>query len=159
MTCVYPSYAAPSSRSTGLGHFSRATSTSGKTREIQTFRMVLVPHTGSWQDAGVVRMAEEFTAPVPVLYQGIHKGTRALSASFLSVDVPDVVVSDVKQAEDGNDLIIRCYETAGRPTRASLDLGLVHRRWSGQFHPLEIKTLRVPLTAAGKIREVNALEQ
>ncbi len=126
---------------------------------IQTFRMVLVPHTGSWQDAGVVRMAEEFTAPVPVLYQGIHKGTRALSASFLSVDVPDVVVSDVKQAEDGNDLIIRCYETAGRPTRASLDLGLVHRRWSGQFHPLEIKTLRVPLTAAGKIREVNALEQ
>ena len=126
---------------------------------IQTFRMVLAPHTGSWQDAGVVRRAEELTAPVPVLYQGIHKGTRAQAASFLSVDVPDVVVSDLKQAEDGNDLIIRCYETAGRATKASLDLGLVHRRWTGEFHPLEIKTLRVPLTAAGIIREVNALEQ
>jgi alpha-mannosidase len=126
---------------------------------MQTFRMVLAPHAGAWQDAGVVRMAEEFIAPVPVLYQGIHKGTRAQSASFLSVDVPDVVVSDVKQAEDGNDLIIRCYETAGRATKASLDLGLVHRRWTGEFHPLEIKTLRVPLAAAGKIREVNALEQ
>jgi alpha-mannosidase len=126
---------------------------------IQTFRMVLAPHTGVWQDAGVVRLAEEMTAPVPVLYQGIHRGTRAQSASFLSVDVPDVVVSDVKQAEDGNDLIIRCYETAGHATKATLDLGLVHRHWTGEFHPLEIKTLRVPLTAAGKIREVNALEQ
>jgi alpha-mannosidase len=126
---------------------------------IQTFRMVLAPHAGTWQDAGIVRMAEELTAPVPVLYQGIHPGTRAPSASFLSVDAPDVVVSDVKQAEDGNDLIIRCYETAGRATKASLDLGLVHRHWTGDFHPLEIKTLRVPLSAAGKIREVNALEQ
>ena len=57
------------------------------------------------------------------------------------------------------DLIIRCYETAGRATKASLDLGLVHRHWTGEFHPLEIKTLRVPLAATGKIREVNALEQ
>jgi len=126
---------------------------------IQTFRMVLAPHAGSWKNAGVVRMAEELTSPVPVLYQGIHQGSRAQSASFLSVDVPDVVVSDVKQAEDGNDLIIRCYETVGRATNATLDLVLVHRHWTGEFHPLEIKTLRVPLTAAGKIREVNALEQ
>jgi alpha-mannosidase len=126
---------------------------------IQTFRMVLAPHAGTWQDAGVVRMAEEMMAPVPVLYQGIHKGTRAPVASFLSVDVPDVLVSDVKQAEDGNDLIIRCYETAGHATKATLDLGLVHRHWTGDFHPLEIKTLRVPVTAGGKIREVNALEQ
>ena len=126
---------------------------------IQTFRMVLVPHAGAWQDAGVVRRAEELTAPVPVLYQGIHRGTRPQSASFLSVDVPDVVVSDVKQAEDGNDLIIRCYETAGHATKATLDLALVHRHWTGEFHPLEIKTLRVPLAAGGKIREVNALEQ
>jgi alpha-mannosidase len=126
---------------------------------IQTFRMVLAPHAGTWQDAGIVRMAEELTAPVPVLYQGIHRGTRAQSASFLSVDVPNVVVSDVKQAEDGTDLIIRCYETAGHATKATLDLGLVHRQWTGEFHPQEIKTLRVPLAAAGKIREVNALEQ
>ena len=126
---------------------------------IQTFRMVLAPHEGTWQDAGVVHLAEELTAPVPILYQGIHRGTRAESGSFLSVDVPNVVVSDVKQAEEGTDLIVRCYETAGRATKASLDLGLVHRHWTGEFHPLEIKTLRIPLAATGKIREVNALEQ
>jgi alpha-mannosidase len=124
----------------------------------QTFRLLLAPHTGAWQDAGIVRLAEEFTAPVPVIYQGIHGGTRPLSASFLSVDAPDVVVSVVKKAEEGDDLIIRCYETAGRPTKASLELGLLNRRWTGTFRPLEIKTLRVPL-AGGEIREVNVLEQ
>lgn len=69
------------------------------------------------------------------------------------------VVSDVKQSEDGSDLIIRCYETAGHATKATLDLGLVHRHWIGEFHPLEIKTLRIPLAAGGAIREVNALEE
>jgi alpha-mannosidase len=124
----------------------------------QTFRMLLAPHSGAWQEARIVRWAEEFTAPVPVIYQGIHPGSRPLSASFLSVDAPDVVVSVVKKAEEGDDLIIRCYETAGRPTKATLELGLVNRRWTGNFRPLEIKTLRVPL-AGGEIREVNVLEQ
>ena len=124
----------------------------------QTFRMLLAPHSGAWQDAGIVRMAEEFTAPIPIIYQGIHPGSRPLSASFLSVDAPNVVVSTVKKAEDGDDLIVRCYETAGRPATATLDLGLAGRRWTGNFRPLEIKTLRVPI-AGGEIREVNLLEQ
>ncbi|MGA2983896.1 MAG: glycosyl hydrolase-related protein [Terriglobia bacterium] len=124
----------------------------------QTFRMLLVPHGGGWREAGIVRLAEEFTAPVPVLYQGIHPGTRPASASFLSVDVPNVVVSAVKKAEDGEDIIVRCYETEGRAATATLDLGLVNRRWTGTFRPLEIKTLRVP-REGGEIREVNALEQ
>jgi alpha-mannosidase len=124
----------------------------------QTFRMLLAPHSGSWQEANIVRLAEEFTAPLPIIYQGIHPGNRPLAASFLSVDVPDVVVSAVKKAEEGDDLIIRCYETAGRPAKASMELGLVNRRWTGNFRPLEIKTLRVPLVG-GEIREVNLLEQ
>jgi alpha-mannosidase len=124
----------------------------------QTFHMLLLPHAGPWQDAGVVRRAEELTAPVPVLYQGIHPGTRPLAASFLSVDAPDIVVSTVKKAEDGDDFIVRCYETAGRAAKATLGLGLVNRRWEGTFRPLEIKTLRVP-RAGGAIREVNLLEQ
>jgi alpha-mannosidase len=125
----------------------------------QSFRMLPAPHSGTWQQAGIMRLAEEFTTPLPVIYPGIHNGMRAQAASFLSVDVADVVVSGVKQAQDGNDMIIWCDETAGRSTKASLDLGLMHRHWTGEFHPLEIKTLRVPLTAAGAIREVYALEQ
>ncbi|MGA2073556.1 MAG: glycoside hydrolase family 38 C-terminal domain-containing protein [Terriglobia bacterium] len=124
----------------------------------QTFRMLLLPHRGSWQDAGVVRRAEELTAPIPVVYQGIHSGSRPQAASFLSVDAPDVVVSAVKKAEDGDDFIVRCYEAGGRPAKAKVDLGFVNRHWEGSFRPLEIKTLRVP-RAGGEIREVNLLEQ
>jgi alpha-mannosidase len=124
----------------------------------QTFRLLLLPHAGAWQDAAVVRQAEEFTAPAPVFYQGIHRGTRPLSASFMSVDVPNVVVSVVKKSEDGDDLIVRLYETAERATAANLDLGLVNRRWTGSFRPLEIKTLRVPRNG-GEIREVDVLEK
>ena len=120
--------------------------------------MLLEPHTGTWQDAGVVRTAEEFTAPVPIIYQGIHPGQRPLTASFLAVDAPNVVVPIVKKAEEGNDLVVRCYETSGRPVEATLDLALVKRRWSGKFRPFEIKTLRIPVTG-GEIREVNLLEE
>jgi alpha-mannosidase len=124
----------------------------------QTMRLLLVPHAGGWQEAGVVRLAEVFTTPVPVQYQGIHPGHRPLSSSFLSVDAPNVVVSTLKKAEDGQDLIVRCYETAGRATQATVDLALVNRHWQGKFRPSEIKTLRVPL-GGGPIREVNLIEE
>ncbi len=124
----------------------------------QTLRLLLIPHRGTWQEGGVVRAAEEYVAPVPVMYQGIHPGQRPLAASFLSVDVPNVVVSVLKKAEDGQDLLVRCYETAGRATQATLDMALVNRRWTGSFRPSEIKTLRVPL-GGGVIREVNLIEE
>ncbi|MBZ5586229.1 MAG: alpha-mannosidase [Acidobacteriia bacterium] len=123
---------------------------------LQTFRMLVAPHRGGWQEAP--RMADEFTAPVPVIYQGIHGGNRPQADSFLSVDVPNVVVSAIKQAEAGDDLIFRLYETGGRATNASLDLRFAKRGWSGSFRPSEIKTLRLN-RGTGQIREVNLLEE
>jgi alpha-mannosidase len=126
---------------------------------VQTFRMLLVPHRGTWQDANAPRIAEEFTAPIPVIYQGIHPGRRPAADSLLAVDASNVVVSAIKQAEDGTgDLILRCYETAGRATNASLDLRFAKQKWTGAFRPLEIKTLRFN-PRAGTFREVNVLEE
>ncbi len=125
---------------------------------VQTFRMELMPHAGSWQDAGVVRAAEELVTVSPILYQGIHAGTRQGSASFLSVDAANIVVEAVKQAEDGEDVIVRSYETAGRQTSATLTLSFAHTQWTGAFHPFEIKTLRVD-RRTGLVKEVDALEE
>lgn len=125
---------------------------------VQTFRMVLMPHSGGWQDAGVVRIAEELVAPALVTYQGIHPGTRAESGSFVSVDSPNVIVSAVKQAEDGDDIIVRSYESTGRQTRATLDLAFARTKWSGTYHPFEIKTLRIN-RKTGAVTEVNILEE
>lgn len=124
---------------------------------VQTFKMILVPHAGPWQDAGVVRMAEELVAPSLTIYQGIHPGTRPQSDSFLSVDVPNVVVSAIKKAEDGDDTIVRLYETAGRQTTVKLDLRFAKTEWTGTLHPFEIKTLRLNSNSTS-VSEVNILE-
>ena len=125
---------------------------------VQTMRLLLVPHSGAWQDAGVVRAAEELVTETPILYQGIHPGTRPGAASFLAVDAPDIVVESVKQSEDGDDLIVRSYETAGKASHATLDLPLWKKAWTGDYHPYEIKTLRIT-RRTGAVKEVNALEQ
>ena len=125
---------------------------------VQTFRMELMPHIGSWQAAGVVRAAEQLVTETPVIYQGIHPGYRKGSDSFLSVDAADVVVEAIKQSEDGEDLIVRSYETAGRESSATLKLPLARAPWVGSFHPFEIKTLRIS-RQTGEVHEVNALEE
>ena len=125
---------------------------------VETFRMLLIPHAGTWQSVDVPRLTEEFTTPAPIVFQGIHAGTRAEVGSFLSVDAADVIVSAIKKSEEGDDLIVRCYEAEGRPVSASIDLFFAHKRWPVRFRPFEIKTLRFnPRT--GAMREVNALEE
>ncbi|MDR2041544.1 MAG: twin-arginine translocation signal domain-containing protein, partial [Tannerella sp.] len=64
---------------------------------IQTFRMALVPHRGSWQEAHIPRMAEEFMTPPVSIYQGIHPGTMPASGSFLEVDAPNVILTALKK--------------------------------------------------------------
>ncbi len=79
------------------------------------------------------------------------------SGSFLSVDNPNVIVTVVKQAENNDDLIIRCVETAGEDTKATINLDFADRSWKGNFRGCEIKTLRLDRDA-GRINEVNILE-
>jgi alpha-mannosidase len=125
---------------------------------IQTFRMLLVPHLNGWREAGIPRIAEEFISPCPVIYQGIHGGILPKSGSFLSVSARNIIVSAVKQSETGDDLIIRCIETFGQQTFASIRLGFAGENWSGDFHPYEIKTLRLS-RRTGEIKVVSLLEE
>ncbi len=125
---------------------------------IHTFRMSLVPHSNSWKENQTVRLAEEFMAPPISIYQGIHGGKLPKSDTLLAVDKPNIVVAAIKQAEDNNDLVIRCVETSGEPATASLDLRFAGRTWKGSFRPLEIKTLRMD-SNSGKITETNVLEE
>ncbi len=123
---------------------------------VQSMRLLLAPHAGTWQDAGVARLTEEFTNPLPIVWQGIHAGTRPQSASFASIDAPNVMLAAIKQAEAGDDLIVRCYETAGRATKTALNVAGHH--WTGEFKPYEIKTLRMD-RRSGAFKAVNGLEE
>jgi alpha-mannosidase len=97
-------------------------------------------------------------APPVLIYQGIHDGSMPKAGSFLAVDSPNVVVSAIKQAEDGEDLILRCVESSGIQAEATLDLRFANRQWTGRFRPFEIKSLRMN-QITGDIKEVNLLEE
>ncbi len=125
---------------------------------IQTFRMIIVPHSGKWSEAKIPRIADEFMQPPSVIYQGIHRGTRPKSASFLEIIPGNIIVSSIKKSENDDDLIIRCVETSGIQTSASIDLLFAGLGWKGEFRPCEIKTLRLSKENS-QIREVNLLEE
>jgi alpha-mannosidase len=120
--------------------------------------MVLVPHQDSLEKSHIPRMTEEFISPAATIYQGIHGGSIPKYGSFLSVDVQNVVVTSIKQSEEGEDLIIRCVETSGLQTDAILDLRFNKQQWKGSFSPFEIKSLRVN-KKSGVVKEVNLLEE
>ena len=125
---------------------------------IQTFRILLVPHDDTWKKNNVVRIAEEFIAPPVAIYQGIHGGSMPKSGSFLTVDKQNVIVSAIKMAENGQDLIIRCVETNSEEVEATLDLRFNGHKWTGRFRPCEIKTIRMN-QKTGDTKEVNLLEE
>ncbi len=125
---------------------------------IHTFRMQLVPHKGTWQESNIIRKAEEFLSPAVVIYQGIHGGSMPKAGSFLSIENENIVISAIKQSEEGDDLIIRCIETSGIETSATIDLSFINRKWNGNFRPFEIKSLRLNFKTRD-IKEVNLLEE
>jgi len=86
----------------------------------------LYPHTGDWQN-GVWAEGDNFNVPnyaaePPSLALAKAHSTRPEEASFFSVDAPGVILSGMKQAEEGNELIVRLAEVFGKETTVNLKL-------------------------------------
>ena len=75
------------------------------------FTYSLLPHTGDWRN-GTVPAAYGLNNPLIVhLVQGTPQGaSEAGQYSLVHVDAPQIIVETVKQAEDGDGLIVRLYE-------------------------------------------------
>jgi alpha-mannosidase len=87
----------------------------------------LFPHTGDWKNGKVMIEGEDFNIPVyaaepPSLALVKAHATRPEEASFISIAEPGVVLSGMKQSEDGNELIVRFYEIYGKETDVNLTL-------------------------------------
>ncbi|RLG91288.1 MAG: hypothetical protein DRO36_04550 [Candidatus Hecatellales archaeon] len=84
------------------------------------FRFALLPHKGDWREEKVWVKALSFTNQlIPAYYKGEKrdkvKPLPEKEFSFLGLP-ENVLVSCLKQSEDGNHVILRCYETAGKET-------------------------------------------
>jgi alpha-mannosidase len=124
----------------------------------QRFRIRLVPHAGDWRKAGVPRLAAELNQPAYVMLESFHEGDLPPQQSFAADGGGDVLVTVLKVAEDGDDVVLRAFETSGRETSATFDLPLLGRSVELAFRPGEIKTVRVPRDPARPARETNLLE-
>jgi alpha-mannosidase len=93
---------------------------------IYNISYALYPHSGNWTN-GVWAEGDDFNVPVyaaepPSLALVKEHASRPEEASFISVDAPGVILSGMKQAEDGKELIIRLFEIEGKTTTVNLKL-------------------------------------
>jgi alpha-mannosidase len=86
----------------------------------------LFPHTGDWKN-GVWAEGEDFNIPVyaaepPSLALAKTHAILPEEANFFSIDTPGVILSGIKQAEDGDELIVRLAEIYGKEAIINLRL-------------------------------------
>ena len=75
------------------------------------FTYSLLPHPNDWR-SGTPRAAYALNDPLILrcVDGGADKETGMLSSSLIAVDAGNVIIETVKQAQDGNGMIVRLYE-------------------------------------------------
>ena len=111
-----------------------------------------------WHRADAVRRAQALNAPPLVREVDAHPGPWPAAGSLASCTPANIVLTVVKLAEEGDDLILRGYETAGRETEGAITIGLDGARFGVTWKPHEIKTLRLQGKVA-TLTEVSMLEE
>lgn len=124
----------------------------------QTFTYSILPHKGSWREAGTVRQAAELNQRAIPVMETYHHGDLPQRDSYLSVSQDNIIVSALKLAEDGNALILRGYEAHHEQTKTHITLPQLDRTIELDFAPSEIKTVRIPLDSKQAVVETNMLE-
>jgi alpha-mannosidase len=74
------------------------------------------------------------------------------------VDQDNIIVSVIKQAEDSDAMVIRCYEASKTATRATIRLPRWNRVIEATFGPCAIKTFLIPRDETLPVVETNLLE-
>jgi len=131
------------------------------------FTYSLYPHNGDHVQAEIYKRGYELNIPLRTAKVGsASEGNQQPGVhSLLQLDHASIMVEAIKKAEEGNDIIVRLYETAGATTSTTLHTALpIAEAWTaglmenkiaridsenGQlklaFKPFEIRTLRLTI--------------
>ena len=86
------------------------------------FRYSITTHTGDWREGNVAQFG--WSVSNPLIAASIHGQADGPlptgKASFCRIDQPNVLLTTLKQAEDGDGIILRLTETQGRETAATV---------------------------------------
>jgi alpha-mannosidase len=125
---------------------------------IQEFTYSIVPHQGTWKEAGTVRSAAELNQRAITVTETYHRGELPQADSYVSVNHASIIVSALKKAENEEALILRCYEAHHEAAEAQIAIPHLNRVIDAVFTPSEIKTWRIPLDSSLSVTETNMLE-
>ena len=88
----------------------------------QQFSFALYPHSGDWKQALTERRGYEFNYKLRAIQVAPHAGTLPASYSFAKVEPENLVLTAIKKTEDGDGLLLRFYEWAGKAGNATITL-------------------------------------
>jgi alpha-mannosidase len=124
----------------------------------------IVPHAGSWKEAGAYRKAYELNNPLLARVGMVHPGNLPAATSFIQVSPENVVLSAFKKeiGYDNRAMILRVYETFGRAGDVKIEFPWSVEAWetdiierplakidSGdkilnfKLEPFEVKTIKI----------------
>jgi alpha-mannosidase len=132
------------------------------------FAYALYPHSGNWRAAQSVRRGYELNYKLFVLPVSTHDGLLAAEHSFVQIQSDNVILTALKKAEDGGELILRFYEWEGKESdvilqlpqgvlsaaetdlmeRPLADLHIQDNAVSVHTKPFEIKTVKIFFASA-----------
>ncbi len=86
------------------------------------FTYSLYAHGGTWADAQTIRRGYELNYKLLPMSASRHQGHFAAEHSFIEVEPDNLVLTAVKESQEGDGLILRFYEWAGKEVDARLTL-------------------------------------
>ena len=106
-----------------------------------TFEYSLQFHEGDWRQARVYKEAQEYHHSL-IPFVANSKGDLPAEFSFFELKPSNLILSALKKAEEGDDVILRFFETVGETTRAELKVFKpIKKAWTTDLLEREEKEL------------------
>ncbi len=84
------------------------------------YRLALYPHQGNWQSSRIWQQARDFLTVPRAISVVPHSGNSLSQQTGIQLESDRVVLSSIKQAEDGESLIVRVYNPTDETQSATL---------------------------------------
>ncbi|WP_026699783.1 alpha-mannosidase [Salibacterium aidingense] len=92
-----------------------------------TFCYALYPHDKDWYESGTVKEAWSLNNPLFIKKGKINNGM--LSFSLFETEADHIMIDAVKQAEEGNEVIVRLHEYSGKRGNIEMKSGAEVKEW------------------------------
>lgn len=121
---------------------------------------VICPHLEKTPPPYTIQQAHALNAPPYVFIDYPHSGYLPKENSFMEIMAPNVIGTVIKNAEDGDEFILRCFEVKGEETTTVLRLPYWKLESEFTIKPHAINTYRIKISGGiMKLIESNGLEE